>query len=227
MSTQTEAHDPAAPADAAVLTYREADAGRAERRARGGSGGGADGRGRRHRRRRLQDERRAPRAVRPERVRNTPICENGFLGVALGMAVTGLAAGRRDHVQRLPADRRRRDRQRAAEVPVHVRRPVQRPAHRSLDRRRDRALRHAALGDGRVVVHGPARPEGRRRPARPHRRTGCCGLRSATTTRCSSSSTRGCTAGRAPSPRRGRASPRSGGRTSHGRGATSRSSRRC
>jgi pyruvate/2-oxoglutarate/acetoin dehydrogenase E1 component len=26
----------------------------------------------------------------PERVRNTPICENGFLGVALGMAVTGL-----------------------------------------------------------------------------------------------------------------------------------------
>jgi pyruvate/2-oxoglutarate/acetoin dehydrogenase E1 component len=26
----------------------------------------------------------------PDRVRNTPICENGFLGVALGMAVTGL-----------------------------------------------------------------------------------------------------------------------------------------
>src|SRR5690348_17379598 len=26
----------------------------------------------------------------PERVRNTPICENGFLGVALGMAVTGM-----------------------------------------------------------------------------------------------------------------------------------------
>ena len=26
----------------------------------------------------------------PERIRNTPICENGFLGVALGMAVTGL-----------------------------------------------------------------------------------------------------------------------------------------
>lgn len=26
----------------------------------------------------------------PERVRNTPICENGFLGVALGMALTGL-----------------------------------------------------------------------------------------------------------------------------------------
>jgi pyruvate dehydrogenase E1 component beta subunit len=26
----------------------------------------------------------------PERVRNTPICENGFIGVALGMAVTGL-----------------------------------------------------------------------------------------------------------------------------------------
>jgi pyruvate/2-oxoglutarate/acetoin dehydrogenase E1 component len=26
----------------------------------------------------------------PDRIRNTPICENGFLGVALGMAVTGL-----------------------------------------------------------------------------------------------------------------------------------------
>jgi pyruvate/2-oxoglutarate/acetoin dehydrogenase E1 component len=26
----------------------------------------------------------------PERVRNTPICENGFVGVALGMAVTGM-----------------------------------------------------------------------------------------------------------------------------------------
>src|SRR3954463_13557989 len=26
----------------------------------------------------------------PDRVRNTPICENGFLGVALGMAVTGM-----------------------------------------------------------------------------------------------------------------------------------------
>ena len=25
-----------------------------------------------------------------ERIRNTPICENGFIGVALGMAVTGL-----------------------------------------------------------------------------------------------------------------------------------------
>ena len=25
-----------------------------------------------------------------ERVRNTPICENGFIGVALGMAVTGM-----------------------------------------------------------------------------------------------------------------------------------------
>ncbi|HET7676537.1 MAG TPA: alpha-ketoacid dehydrogenase subunit beta, partial [Candidatus Limnocylindrales bacterium] len=26
----------------------------------------------------------------PERVRNTPICENGFMGVALGMSLTGL-----------------------------------------------------------------------------------------------------------------------------------------
>src|SRR5438128_1916912 len=26
----------------------------------------------------------------PERIRDTPICENGFVGVALGMAVTGM-----------------------------------------------------------------------------------------------------------------------------------------
>src|SRR6202022_3630857 len=31
-----------------------------------------------------------PEKVGLERIRNTPICENGFLGVALGMAVTGL-----------------------------------------------------------------------------------------------------------------------------------------
>ena len=58
-----------------------------------------------------------------ERVRTTPICENGFLGVALGMSLVGPAPDRRDHVRRLPADGRRRDRQPAAEVPLHVRRP--------------------------------------------------------------------------------------------------------
>src|SRR5579862_2502587 len=31
-----------------------------------------------------------PERFGPERIQNTPICENGFLGVALGMAVTGL-----------------------------------------------------------------------------------------------------------------------------------------
>jgi acetoin:2,6-dichlorophenolindophenol oxidoreductase subunit beta len=31
-----------------------------------------------------------PERFGPERIRNTPICENGFIGVALGMAVTGL-----------------------------------------------------------------------------------------------------------------------------------------
>ena len=39
------------------------------------------------------------------------------------------AAGRRDHVQRLPAHGRRRDRQRAAQVPLHVGRPVRRAGH--------------------------------------------------------------------------------------------------
>ena len=63
-----------------------------------------------------------------ERVLNTPICENGFVGVALGMAVTGL----RPVVEIMFSDflPTAGDAivERAAEVPLHVGRPVQRPA---------------------------------------------------------------------------------------------------
>jgi len=83
----------------------------------------------------------------PGRVINTPICENGFVGVALGMAVTGLRPVVEIHVQRLPADGGGRDRQRGPEVPLHVRRPVRGSVDDPLDRRRDRAVRDAALGD--------------------------------------------------------------------------------
>ncbi len=47
----------------------------------------------------------------PDRVRNTPICENGFLGVALGMAITGLRPIVEIMFCRLPADRGGRGRQ--------------------------------------------------------------------------------------------------------------------
>ena len=77
------------------------------------------------------------------------------------------AAGRRDHVQRLPADRGRRDRRGAARVPLHVRRSVLVARDDPLDGRRRRALRYAALGDRRVLVHGAAGAQsGRRRDAR-------------------------------------------------------------
>ena len=76
-----------------------------------------------------------------ERVRVTPIGENGFVGVALGHEPRWTAADRRDHVRRLPADGRRRDRQPAAEVPVHVRRPVQRPGDDPGHRRGDGPVR--------------------------------------------------------------------------------------
>lgn len=90
MSTQAEAKHEAPPAGLVELTYREA-VGRAladelERdpavllmgedvAAAGGVFKTNEG---------------LPERFGLERVRNTPICENGFLGVALGMAVTGL-----------------------------------------------------------------------------------------------------------------------------------------
>ena len=58
----------------------------------------------------------------PVRVRDTPISEQAILGAAMGAAMTGHAADRRDHVQRLPrrllGHRRQRDRQ----DPLHDRR---------------------------------------------------------------------------------------------------------
>ncbi len=42
----------------------------------------------------------------PGRVTNTPICENTFIGVGDRDGRHRDAPGRRDHVQRLPADRR-------------------------------------------------------------------------------------------------------------------------
>jgi pyruvate dehydrogenase E1 component beta subunit len=89
MSTQAEPLAPAVPA-AAVMTYREAinaalDDALAEdaRTLFMGEDVGIEG-GVFKTNHGLVDK------YGPDRVRNTPICENGFLGVALGMAVTGL-----------------------------------------------------------------------------------------------------------------------------------------
>ena len=69
----------------------------------------------------------------------------------------GHAARRRDHVRRLPADGRRRDRQPAAQVPLHVRRPVRGAGHGPRHRRRDRPVRDPAQRHRRELVHAPAR----------------------------------------------------------------------
>ena len=128
------------------------------------------------RRRRVQDQHRADRASSaPAGSGRRRSARTASSGVALGMSLVGHAAGRRDHVRRLPADGRRRDRQPAAQVPLHVGRPV----HASRSRSGsigggDRAVRDPALGHRRELVHapaGPARRDARRRPAPP---TACC-----------------------------------------------------
>ena len=164
----------------------------------------------------------------PERVRNTPICENGFLGVALGMAVTGLrpvveimfsdflpTAGDAI-VNELPKFRFMSGGQCA--VPVTI---------RSICGATGRfGTQHSATGESwymglpglKVATAGDAGVRLRRARVR----------RSAATTRCSSSSTRACTGARARSPAATRRSPRArqGGRAA-ARVPTSPSSRRC
>ena len=153
------------------------------------------GRGRRARRRRLQDQRRAAGAVPRPRHEHADLRER--LHRASRSACRSRACARSSRsCSRLPADGRRRDRQRAAEVPLHVGRPVHAPRHGALDRRR----RPAASGRStrRPASRGswPCPACSSRRRGRRPARTACSARRSATTIRCSSSSTRACTAAR-------------------------------
>lgn len=90
MSTQTETKQPDAPDGAIELSYREAvTAALADELERDSTvlvmgedvatAGGV-----------FKTTEGLPERFGADRVRNTPICENGFVGVALGMAVTGL-----------------------------------------------------------------------------------------------------------------------------------------
>ena len=174
-----------------------------QRRARGRDGGGSDGlparRGRRERGRRLQDERRAAGEVPGPRREHADLREHVHRRRARHVG-DGPAARRRDHVQRLPADGRRRDRQRAAEVPLHVGRPVHRcPSRcaRSAAATGRFGTQHSATGESWFMAL--PRPDGRdgRHAGRRLRRAARGDPR--TTTRCSSSSTRACTGARARS----------------------------
>jgi pyruvate dehydrogenase E1 component beta subunit len=90
MSTQTETEQLETPGDSVELTYRQAiTAALADELDRDpavllmgedvATAGGV-----------FKTNQGLPERFGPERIRNTPICENGFMGVALGMAVTGL-----------------------------------------------------------------------------------------------------------------------------------------
>ena len=65
----------------------------------------------------------------PERVRNTPISEMAIVGAAIGAAMPGDAAGRRDHVRGLPDALDGAAREPGRQAPLHVRRPGDRAAH--------------------------------------------------------------------------------------------------
>ena len=98
----------------------------------------------------------------PKRVWDTPISEQAIVGAAMGAAMTGHAAGRGDHVLRLPRLLLGLPRQRDPEGAVHDRRPGHGAAGRPHRQRRRARLRRAALaGGGELGVHR-ARAEDRR-----------------------------------------------------------------
>ena len=98
----------------------------------------------------------------PVRVRDCPISEQAILGAAMGAAMTGLEADRRDHVLRLLRGLLRLHRQRIPEEPLHVERAAQMPARRAHRERRRLALRRAAQPERRELGDDDPRPEGRR-----------------------------------------------------------------
>ena len=118
-----------------------------------------------------------------ERVRTTPICENGFVGVALGMSLVGLrpiveimfadflpTAGDAI-VNQLPKYRFMSGGQ--CSVPVTIR----------VICGGDRPVRDPALGDVRELVHAPAGPARRERVVARLGVRACSAPRSRTTTR--------------------------------------------
>ena len=101
----------------------------------------------------------------------------------------GHASHRRVHVRRLPAHRRRRHRQPAAQVPLHERRRPLGAGDAARHQWCRRSLRHAAQRHRGVLVHGPARAARGRRRAPRLRPTSSSAPRCARTTRSSSTST--------------------------------------
>ena len=88
----------------------------------------------------------------PKRVRDTPISEQAILGAAMGAAMTGLEADRRDHVLGFPRRVLRLHRQRIPEIALHDQRPGEMPpggAHRQR-----RAARASARSTARASRTG-------------------------------------------------------------------------
>ena len=96
----------------------------------------------------------------PLRVRDTPISEQAIMGAAMGAAMTGPEADRRDHVFGFLRRLLRLYRQRVPQEPLHVQRAGEGAAGRAHRQWRRRALRRAAQPERRELVHDDPRPEG-------------------------------------------------------------------
>ena len=135
----------------------------------------------------------------PGRVLSTPICENGFMGVALGMSITGmrpvveimfadfLPTAGDAIVNQLPKYRYMSGGQFTVPVTVRI----------SCGGGARFGTQHSATAESWYMAQPGMRIVTASSPGRAH--TSCCGRPSATTTRSCSTSTRCCTPARAPS----------------------------
>ena len=129
-----------------------------------------------------------------DRVIDTPLTESMIVGASIGAAVNGLRPVARDPVRRLHLPGLQPDRVRGGADALPVEQRLRRADDHPGAVRRRRPRRAVSLAVGRGVLHPRARAS--RSSCRRRRTTpaACCARRSATRTRCSSSSTRRCTA---------------------------------
>ena len=127
-----------------------------------------------------------------DRVIDTPLTESMIVGASIGAAAERPAPGLRDPVRRLHLPGVQPDRVRGGADALPLEQRLQRAHDHPGAVRRRRPRRALPLAVGRGVLHPRARAQGGDPVDAVRRARASCGRRSATPTRCSSSSTRRC-----------------------------------